>query len=150
MSIFGIRYPKLENSEETTVILLQNSNLIPSWEEPDELIDISAINSVKRIRVNGAYSSFEIKVFLSKYVSPIAKFLEIYAWLHADVYFYPHIDGVVSGDGLGKAMQDSSSNKVLFHITEVKPYYIPNTNLIDACIVKLISNKYTDFGKTIQ
>lgn len=150
MSLFGIRYPKLLSSTETVTLTLENSNIIPSWEEPDEIIHTSVINDVRTIISKGAYSSFKIIVDLHKFATPSLKLIEILSWVHADAYFYPHIDGVNSGDGLGKAIQDSSSNKVLFHITEVKPFYIPNTSKIDACVVKLVSNDYTDYGKTIQ
>lgn len=135
-------------------VTLDYAKLIPSWAEPDEIINESVITGVRDIIALGDYSSFKVIVYLWKYSGLIAKFEEIYAFNHDDVWFYPHRDGDVLDAGLGKPMQDSSGDEVEFHITHIRPFYyqyerVPQNTPKIALEITFISKDYIDLTKNL-
>lgn len=139
-------------------VLLEHSLLTPSYAEPDEAVHSSVLTGIRSIVTNGDYVSFRVIVHLFKYDDPGAKFAEIFAYNHLDVYFYPHEDGSAIGDDLGKAISDGSdwfdsSDFVEFHITKIKPFYLnyeQSHDANDSCEVEFIAKKYVDIENTAQ
>ena len=142
------------STELIETVTLDYSHLIPSWAEPDEIINESVITGVRDIISLGDYSSFKVIVYLWKESDQVTKFEEIYAFNHSDIYFYPHRDKTTLGDGLGKVMQDSSDAEVEFHITHIRPFYyqyerFPQSKVKIALEITFISKDYIDLTKNL-
>lgn len=115
--IFGIAAGKFTNTAETATVLFVYDVLSPSWTVPREIENESVINAHREWTDIGSgydHAEFSVLVHIFKEADPAAKFTEIYAYNHSDVYFYPHADK--------DALQDSAGAKVKFHITQIEPF----------------------------
>jgi len=150
--IFGIGYSKLVGTgvPDANTVVLGKSILYPNWSDP-RLIEHQSVITGKRNWITlGDYASFKVKIYLDKEAAPGTVFNTLMTYSHQLVYFYPHKDGIVDGDGLGKPIKNSAGTQVKFFISKIYPYYLTNLDLYDMVNVEFIAENYVDVTKSVQ
>lgn len=137
--IFGKSGSKFEYSGST--VMLEHSNIIPKYIDSDNIENKSVLTGKKNFINLGDYSSFDVPVYLYKYTSSKDVFLDLYSYLHKNVYFWPHSDG--------KAISGSSGNPVTFNITNMDLTYLNNIDFPEYLIMHFESNEYTNISGNI-
>ena len=151
--IFGLGDCKFvgTGTPDSNTVEIGYSILTPTWNDPRVIEHQSAVSGKRNWITLGDYAQFKVTVYLYKYTFPSSKFSTLVSYLHQLVYFYPHVDGSVSGDGLGKAIQNSSSTNVKFFISAITPYYMNNANdLKDIVDIEFVAENYVDISKSVQ
>jgi hypothetical protein len=142
MSIFGSGSAKFQPVGTTSSISLDYSNITPEWILSDENDYKSVITGHKSFITLGDYSNFNVQVNLWKYSSPSTKFRELYSYIHSNVYFWPHNDGM--------AISGSTNLPVEFHITEIKHSYLENYTFKDVLNINFVAVDYTCVSKSLM
>jgi hypothetical protein len=134
MSIFGTSYCKLSGSIE---LELQYSTLTSNYIDNAEIDFISVLSGKKTFTNNRMhYSSFDIDINLFKYGSSKADvFRSLSKLKNEEFYFYSHIDDT--------PIHDIYDENILFHMVEMKPYYLTQQAEYDAVRLRIISTTYT-------
>lgn len=150
--IFGIGSPKFvgTGTPDSNTVTLNYAVLDPNWNDPRVIEHQSVITGKKTWATLGDYASFRVTVNLYKEANPSTVFNTLITYLHQLVYFYPHKDGSVDGDGNGKVIKNSSSASVKFFISKITPYYLSNIVLKDIVDIEFISEDYVDISKSVQ
>lgn len=153
--IFGIGSPKFTGTgtPDSSTVTLDYAVLDPNWNDPRVIEHQSVITGKKTWTTLGDYASFRVTVNLYKYTTsptPSTKFSTLMTYLHQLVYFYPHKDGVADGDGLGKAIQNSTPANVKFFVSKITPYYLSNTVQKDLIDIEFIAENYVDISQSLQ
>lgn len=125
--IFGIGSPKFKGTgtPDSNVVTLSNSVINPTWDIPRVLEHQSVISGKKNYITLGDYASFVVTMNLFKYGTPTTTFNTIMSYFHQLVTFFPHVDGVTSGDGLGKPLSNLTST--ITGATKANPCSITST-----------------------
>jgi hypothetical protein len=150
--IFGVGPAKFvgTGTPDSNSFTLDYSTIEPTWSNPRIIEHKSAINGKKNWKTLGDYSSFMVTLNLYKYTDPTSTFNTLMTYYHQIVYFYPHSDGITLGDGLGKPIQESSSN-VGFFINSIKIYYLDQINAFgDLVDVEFIASDYFNITESVQ
>ena len=155
MAIWGINCPKFtgDGDPDSNTVTLDYAILDPTWNDPRLIEQQSVVTGKKTWITLGDYASFKVTVQLFRYTSPTpsAKFTTLMTYLHKLVYFYPHKDGSTAGDGLGKAIQNSTPANVKFFISAITPYYMNNANdLKDIVDIEFVAENYVDISQNLQ
>jgi len=151
-SILGRGNAQIEKQDATKIEILY-SRMSPNWHDSRDLEDESIINGTRRFIHLWTHCDFSVTSLLCKesvLATRAAYFNTLIALEHTDVYFYPFIDGVAAGDGLGKPIEDSGSNKVLFNIIGMEPGSMDDFNRYDILTIFLKSKTPFDITKSIQ
>lgn len=146
---------------DSATVILYASRFTPVFSDPQYAEGISPLTGYRNFEELGDYSEFEVIVHAFKYdgtasfggYSTSSLLTKLRSYAYKDVVFYPHKDGSVAGDGLGKPMQDSASANVNYFVTMVKPYYIEGLPLSKNKLVIMMrfkSRDYTDILKIAQ
>ena len=146
-SIFGQSAGKVVYSGVSHA--LDNSILQPTWADDKTVEDESVIDGTRTFTHLWVHAEFKVIVYLFRYADPAAKFNELIALNHKDVTYYPFKDGAAAGDGLGKAIQDSSSTVVPCRIIKMEPYSLDDYQRLDVLAIYLKTTKPFDITKSI-
>lgn len=133
--IFGTTIPKIENALTSSVtMLLYNSELDPTFMDPNTLEHQSVINGTRNYITFGDYAEFDITINLFK---GNVTFSDLKLWDKTDVYLYPHSNG--------NKVVDKYNEPLLFTIQSINPYYLTQTETYDVAIMKLKSKDYAQY-----
>lgn len=124
MSIFGSTNSKFISGGNT--VILTYSVLQPNWQIPTELMHTSIITGKRNWITLQDHSEFTVKVHLTREADPNAKLTEIITYKDDECTFSPHADF--------PAVKDYSGDPANFRMT-VTPYFLPNSNYLDGCMV---------------
>lgn len=140
--IRGTREPQFETTGGTKIVLdyatiLVNEPLFRTIEQESVLT-----NYINHIHL-GVHWMFQVRINLYKHGAntAITKYLQLASYLGSDVYLYEHKEG--------NAFQDSSGNKILFRVQEVKPSYFETADFKDVIYMTFKSSKPIDISKMV-
>jgi len=151
--IFGLGDSAFQGTgtPDSVLRILSYAVLDPEWNEGRIIMHQSSITGKKNFIAKGYYANFRVIVNLHKYTNPSASFNTFMTYLHQLVYFKPHVDGAVKGDGLGKFIRNETdtANQTYF-LSDIIPFYRNGINKLDTLKFNFIASNYVDITKTVQ
>lgn len=149
-SILGQNIGKFVKSG--TTYTLDHSILVPTWADQRLIEDESVINGARAWKQLWTHGEWKIIVQLCK-IADLAtrksKFITLMGLEGDDVTYYPFTDGDTWNDGLGKAIQNSSSANVLCHICKCEPGAFDQFNTLDILTIYVKTVTPYDITKSV-
>ena len=153
--ICGLGEPKFTGTgdPDSNTVILYHSTMEPKYQEALLKVFESVLTGHRTLKVKWTHASFTITVNLFDYTTsptPLEKAKTIYSYLYKDVIFYPFKDGAAYGDGLGKAIKNSSLVNVNCKIIDIQPGELELNSGKDVFVLTVQTNDPYDFSKLMQ
>jgi hypothetical protein len=155
MSIFGCSVPKFQGTgtpdneyrELTNSKILEDSN----FNEPLEIQFQSIVSGKRTYETLGHYGVVKILVHLVKdgVLASRTALDVLLTYKGQDVILYLHKDKDAVNDNLGYPLYTIPDLEVECHVVDIKPFYLYDNTLFDACIITFITNNYYNISYTI-